>query len=56
MMVDGEVVAVNNSLESDCSLVNQDAHGKGWMIEVKIRDPAQLNDLLTEEEYKEITH
>ena len=34
--VGGEVVAVNEALESAPGLVNEDAMGKGWMFKVKI--------------------
>jgi glycine cleavage system H protein len=34
--VAGEVVAVNDALEANPSLVNEDALGKGWMFKVKV--------------------
>ena len=37
-MCDGEVTEVNESLEDDCSVVNTDAEGKGWIMKVKMAD------------------
>src|SRR5687768_15959802 len=49
--VSGEVVEVNEDLKNDPSLVNTDPHEKGWMIKVKMTDPAQLDKLLSPEQY-----
>lgn len=46
MPVSGEVVAVNDALNDDPSRVNGDPYGEGWMIEVRVSDPAQLDELL----------
>lgn len=54
MPVDGEVVEVNSALEDNPALVNQDPQGEGWLIKVKLADAAQVEDLLTEEAYKEL--
>jgi len=42
----GEVVAVNTALQDSPELVNQDPHGGGWMIKVKVADPSQVAALL----------
>jgi glycine cleavage system H protein len=34
--------------------VNKDPYGKGWMIKIKITNPAEVKDLLTAEQYKAI--
>lgn len=44
--VDGAVVAVNTALENDPGLVNTDPYGEGWLIEVSVNDPSQLNALM----------
>ncbi|MDF1575814.1 MAG: glycine cleavage system protein GcvH [Bacteroidales bacterium] len=44
--VDGEVLEVNPALEDTPELVNSEPFKGGWMIRVKISDPAQLDDLL----------
>jgi glycine cleavage system H protein len=44
--VNGEVVAVNEDLEADPSLINQDCYGKGWMFTIKPNDLGELNNLI----------
>lgn len=51
--VSGEVIAVNESLDNEPELVNEDAHGEGWMVIIKMSDPSDLDALLTAEEYEE---
>jgi glycine cleavage system H protein len=50
--VGGEVVAVNEALQDDPAVVNSDPYGDGWMIRVRMNDPAELDDLLSPEAYK----
>jgi len=40
--VDGELVACNEALEADPSLINQDCYGTGWMYKIK---PAEMGDM-----------
>ena len=49
--VTGRVIQVNDSLEEQPELVNEDPYGEGWMIQVKLNDPAELDGLLSAEEY-----
>ena len=49
----GEVVAVNQSLDGAPATINEDAEGKGWFFRLKLSAPEQLNDLMTDEQYKE---
>ena len=48
----GKVAAVNKELEASPELVNQDPHGKGWMIEVELSDPDKLDGLLSAGDYE----
>lgn len=48
----GEIIAFNDSLESEPETVNADPYGKAWMIKIKISNPAEINELLSSEEYK----
>jgi len=50
--VTGEVVAKNADLEGSPERINEDAYGS-WLIKVKIKDTAELNNLLTAEQYQE---
>ena len=49
--VTGEIVAVNDSLGDSPETVNQDPHGEGWMVKVKVQDPSELDGLMSAEEY-----
>lgn len=51
--VSGEVVAVNDALADAPETVNQDAFGDGWILRVKMTDPAQLDGLLDAAAYAE---
>jgi glycine cleavage system H protein len=51
--VSGEVVAVNDALEGQPSLINEDATGKGWIFRVKLAAPAELDALMDESAYEE---
>jgi len=48
----GEVVEVNHALESEPGLVNADPYGKGWMIVIKMVDLAELDKLISAEQYQ----
>ena len=50
--VGGEVLEFNEALDADPALVNKDPYGEGWMIKVKMSDPAQLDTLLSAAEYE----
>ena len=54
MPVSGKVLKVNPKLESNPELVNKDPYGDGWMIQAEIQDAAELNDLLSAAQYKEL--
>ncbi|MCX6334452.1 MAG: glycine cleavage system protein GcvH, partial [Bacteroidia bacterium] len=52
MPVGGEVLDVNPAISDTPEVVNKDPYGKGWMIKLKISDPAEVNTLLDAEKYK----
>ncbi len=52
--VAGEVVEFNEVLEDEPEKVNTDPYGEGWMVKIKVTDVAQLETLLSVEEYKKI--
>lgn len=52
--VSGEIVAFNEALEDEPEMVNSDPYGAGWMIKVKCSDLSQLDDLLSDEDYKSL--
>jgi glycine cleavage system H protein len=51
--VAGEVTAVNETLAGDPAKVNADPEGAGWFFKLKLADPAQLQKLMTEDQYAE---
>lgn len=54
MPVSGTVLEVNGKLEDSPEIVNKDPYREGWMIKISINDPAELEDLLTADQYKEL--
>ncbi|WP_422106104.1 glycine cleavage system protein GcvH [Winogradskyella sp.] len=48
----GEIIAFNDNLEDEPEKVNTDPYGEGWMIQLKISDPSQVDHLLSAEDYK----
>jgi len=51
--VSGQVVAVNEALDGAPATINEDAEGKGWFFRLKPSSPAQIDALMTAEQYKE---
>ena len=54
MPASGEVLEVNAELEDATELVNQEPYGKGWLIKVSVADAAELDSLLSAEEYQQL--
>jgi glycine cleavage system H protein len=54
MPVSGEVVEVNPALEASPEVVNKDPYGEGWMIKVKLAEPAEVNDLMDADGYEKL--
>lgn len=52
MPLSGEVIEINEALESAPETVNQDPYGKGWMVKVKMSDAGELDSLLSADQYK----
>ncbi|WP_335965582.1 glycine cleavage system protein GcvH [Galbibacter sp. PAP.153] len=49
----GEIIEFNESLEDEPEKVNTDPYGEGWMIKIKISDTSEIDDLLSDADYKE---
>ena len=47
-----QIIKFNDKLEDAAELVNSSAEDEGWIVEVKILDESQFNELMDEEEYK----
>ena len=50
----GEVVAVNEALGDSPEKVNDDPYGDGWLVRVKLSDPAQVDGLMDVAAYQEL--
>lgn len=50
--VTGEILDSNSSLNDDPSKVNADPYGDGWMVKIRVDDPAELDALMGAEEYE----
>lgn len=48
----GEVTEVNETLSSQAELVNQDPYNGGWMIKLKLKNPAEVEGLLDAAAYE----
>ena len=49
--VSGEVIAVNETLEDEPELINSDCYGAGWMLQIRMGDPAEHGQLMDAETY-----
>ena len=47
----GEITLVNKALEDAPEFVNDDPYGRGWMIQIRIEDPAELEGLMSAQAY-----
>lgn len=54
MPVGGKVLEINADLEDTPELVNEDAYGKGWLIKIAVTDVAELGELLSAAEYRQL--
>lgn len=52
--VSGTVAAINAELEEQPSLVNEDPYYEGWLVEIRLDDPGELEELLSTDEYEEL--
>jgi glycine cleavage system H protein len=51
--VGGEVVAINDAVQATTSLINEDAQGRGWLFQLKLDDPSELDGLMDDAAYAE---
>ncbi|MCH7720821.1 MAG: glycine cleavage system protein GcvH [Planctomycetes bacterium] len=49
----GEIVEINATLSDQPELINQDAHGQGWIYKLEPADPAAIDQLMTAKAYQE---
>jgi glycine cleavage system H protein len=50
----GEIVAVNPKVVSEPETVNDDPYGEGWLLRIRLSDPAEVDSLLDAEGYRAV--
>ena len=50
--VDAEILEFNEALNDAPDMVNKDPYGEGWLVKIKLSNPAQVDGLLTAEQYQ----
>ena len=53
--VSGTITEVNEGLKDNPEIINTDPYGKGWIFKVKIADKNELGNLMSVEEYNQMT-
>jgi glycine cleavage system H protein len=48
----GEVLEVNDAVVAAPELVNDDPYGQGWLVRIRLSDPAELDGLLAADDYR----
>jgi glycine cleavage system H protein len=51
--LEGEIVAINEALPENPSLVNEDPQGDAWFFKMRIADVSLLDEFMSEDEYKD---
>lgn len=50
----GTVIEVNEDVIDAPEIINQSPYEEGWLVKVRLSDPAEVDDLMTAEEYQEL--
>jgi glycine cleavage system H protein len=53
--ISGEVIEVNPEALENPDLVNSEPYGAGWLLRIRLDDPRELEELISEEEYADAT-
>ncbi len=54
MPVTGKVLEVNSALDGSPEKVNADPYGDGWMVKIELKNAAEVAELLSADQYKEL--
>ena len=52
--IGGEILEFNDAVDADPAIVNKDAYGEGWLIKVRMTDPAEYDALLSAADYEKL--
>ena len=50
----GEVIAVNRKVVDEPEIVNADPYGDGWLVRIRLSDPAEAESLIDAEAYQQV--
>jgi glycine cleavage system H protein len=50
----GEVVEVNRKVVEEPETINEDPYGEGWLVKIRLSDPAEADELLDVEAYRKL--
>lgn len=50
----GEVIEINEQVTSNLDMIAKEPYGKGWLVKIKIANPAEESNLLSAEAYKKL--
>ena len=50
--ISGEIVKINEALDETPELINNEPYGAGWIIEIKLEDSKEIENLLSAESYE----
>ncbi len=48
----GQIISVNEDLKEEPDLINTSPYEDGWIYEIKMKDPSEVEDLMTAEDYR----
>jgi len=54
MPVTGTILELNEALEANPELVNTDPYGEGWLVKIKMNDPAEMESLMQSSAYADL--
>ncbi|MCU0431021.1 MAG: glycine cleavage system protein GcvH [Cytophagaceae bacterium] len=54
MPASGKIVEINPALSNNPELVNSDAYGQGWIVKAELSNAAEVESLLSADEYKKL--
>lgn len=54
MPVSGEIAEINEALADSPEMINEDPYGKAWLLKIIMSNPAELDDLMDAETYKNL--
>jgi glycine cleavage system H protein len=50
----GEVVEVNSAVTEEPETINEDPYGQGWLVKIRLSDPAEVDELLDADAYRQL--